>query len=81
MNRVVPAGEVLGAAMGMAEGFAAKPPGAMRIARDAFMRINDSDYRRAVASVVDTMALMADSEETRSALRRFLDRGKEEGRT
>lgn len=78
VNRVVPAGEALCVAVGMAEGFAAKPPWAVRIARDAFMRINDSDYRRAIASVVDTMAVMADSEETQSALRRFLDRGKRE---
>ncbi len=81
VNRVVPAGEALRAAIGMAAGLAAKPPGAVRIARDAFMRINDSDYRREIASVVDAMAMMADSEETRSALRRFLDRGKQEGKT
>ncbi len=76
VNRVVPAGEVRRAAMGMAQGFARKPPGAMRIARDAFMRINDLDDRRSIAGIVDTMALMADGEETRRALRRFLDRGK-----
>jgi enoyl-CoA hydratase/carnithine racemase len=76
VNRVVPACGLRRAAMAMAEGFACKPPAAMKLARDSFMRINDLDYRRSIAGIVDTMALMADSEETRSALRRFLDGGK-----
>ena len=78
VNRVVKSAELGRAAMAMAEGFAAKPPAAMRLARDAFMRINDADDRRSIARVVDTMALMADSDETRDALRRFLGRSKEE---
>ncbi len=78
VNKVVETSELKPAAMAVAEGFAAKPPAAMRLARDAFMRINDADYRRSIASVVDTMAMMADSDETREALRRFLGRNKGE---
>ena len=78
VNRVVETAGLRRAATAMAEGFAAKPPAAMRLARDAFMRINDADYRRSIAGVVDTMAKMADSDETRDALRRFLDRSKGE---
>lgn len=78
VNRVVASADLGPAAMAMAKSFATKPPAAMKLARDAFMRINDTGYRDAIASVVDTMALMVDSEETRDALRRFLGQSKEE---
>ena len=47
-----------------------------KIAREHFMRINDRDYRSEIASVVDTMAAMIDSPETRAALERFLSKSK-----
>lgn len=71
VNRLAGPGDALAVAMTMARSFAQKPPGAMTIARENFMRINDKDYRSQIASVVDEMAEMVDSEETQIALRRF----------
>jgi enoyl-CoA hydratase/carnithine racemase len=74
VNRSVADGELMASAMAMARSFADKPAGAVKLARDNFMRINDRDYRSQIASVVDTMADMIDGEETQNALRRFLKR-------
>ncbi len=72
VNRVVDTGDLMATAMTMARDFAAKPPEAVKLGRAAFMDINDDGYRQSIASVVETMALMIDSDETRDALRRFL---------
>ncbi len=72
VSRLAEPEEALTSALAMARTFAEKPPVAMRHAREHFMRINDHDYRREIAGVVDTMAAMIDSAETRTALERFL---------
>jgi len=74
VNRVVDANDLMATAMTMARDFAAKPPQAIKLGRAAFMDINDDGYRQSIASVVETMALMIDSDETQDALRRFLKR-------
>jgi enoyl-CoA hydratase/carnithine racemase len=74
VNRTMPPGDLMAAAMTMAREFTRKPAGAVKLARDNFMRINDRDYRSQIASVVDTMAGMIDGQETQDALRRFLKR-------
>ena len=74
VNRTMPAGDLMTTAMDMAIEFAQKPAGAVKLARENFMRINDRSYRSEIASVVDTMADMVDSEETQEALRKFLGR-------
>ena len=74
VTRVAEPGEARASALAMARSFAQKPPDAMRHAREHFMRINDRDYRSKIASVVDTMATMIDSAETRHALEKFLKR-------
>jgi enoyl-CoA hydratase/carnithine racemase len=74
VNRVVYTGDLMATAMTMARDFAAKPSQAVKLGRAAFMDINDDGYRQSIASVVETMALMIDSDETRDALRRFLRR-------
>ena len=74
VNQVTPPADVQKAALAIARRLAAKPPEAMKLAREHFMRINDRDYRNDIASVVDTMAAMIDSPETRIALERFLKR-------
>ena len=74
VNQVVEADRLRDAAMTMAETFAAKPPQSVKLGRDALMVINDVGYRQSIASIVDTMAEMIDSDETRKALRRFLKR-------
>jgi enoyl-CoA hydratase/carnithine racemase len=72
VNRVVKADDLMATAM--ARDFAAKPPQAIKLGRAAFMGINDDGYRQSIASVVETMAVMIDSDETQDALRRFLNR-------
>lgn len=72
VNRVVDAGDLMAAAMTMARDFAAKPHQAIKLGRAAFMDINDDGYRKSIASVVEAMAVMIDSDETQDALRRFL---------
>jgi enoyl-CoA hydratase len=74
VNRVVDTGDLMATAMTMARDFAAKPPQAVKLGRAAFMDINDDGYRQSIASVVETMALMIDSDETQDALRHFLRR-------
>ena len=74
VNRVVKADDLMATAMTMARDFAAKPPQAIKLGRAAFMGINDDGYRQSIASVVETMAVMIDSDETQDALRRFLKR-------
>lgn len=76
VTRLAEPGEALTSALALARAFAGKPPEAMQIAREHFMRINDRDYRSEIASVVDTMAAMIDSAETRAALERFLSKSK-----
>ena len=76
VNRVVDGGALLHTAMTVARRFAAKPPHAAKLGRDAFMAINDAGYRESIAGVVETMATMIDSDETQAALRRFLKREK-----
>lgn len=74
VNRLAEPGGALATAMTLAKSFAQKPASAVAIARENFMRINDRDYRNQIASVVDEMARMVDSEETQHALRTFLNR-------
>ena len=76
INHAYPADDLMARAWAMADGFAGKPAGAMAIARDNFMRINDKDYRSEIAGIVDTMSAMIDSDETRDALQQFLGRHK-----
>ena len=62
VNEVVPRDQVLERARTLARRLARKSPLAMRLLRDAFMRANDLDYRRAMESVVETMCLLKESE-------------------
>ena len=48
VNKVVPAAQVMDEARALAKDFAAKSPLVMELARDAFMRANDFEYRRAI---------------------------------
>ncbi len=53
VQRVAPSSEATRAALEMAATFAAKPVDAVRMARAAFMRQNDTDYRRSIATAVE----------------------------
>lgn len=74
VNDVVPRAEVLECARALARRLAQKPPGAMKLLRDAFMRANDLDYRRAMEGVVETMCSLKDTEDSKEALRAFVEK-------
>jgi enoyl-CoA hydratase len=74
VNEVVPRAEVLPRARALAQRLAAKSPVAMKLLRDAFMRANDLDYRRAMEGVVETMCSLKDTADSREALRAFAEK-------
>lgn len=74
VNEVVPRAEVLPRARALARRLAAKSPVAMKLLRDAFVRANDLDYRRAMESVVETMCSLKDTADSKEALRAFAEK-------
>jgi len=74
VNEVVPRAEVLPRARALARRLAAKSPVAMKLLRDAFMRANDLDYRRAMEGVVETMCSLKDTADSKEALRAFAEK-------
>jgi len=74
VNTVVPREQVLPTAVALAARLARKSPIAMKLLRDAFMRANDLDYRRAMESVVETMCQLKDTHDSGEALRAFVDK-------
>ena len=74
VNEIVPRAEVLPRARALAKRLAGKSPVAMKLLRDAFMRANDLDYRRAMESVVETMCSLKDTADSKEALRAFSEK-------
>lgn len=74
VNEVVPRDQVMDTARHLARRLAAKSPIAMKLLRDAFMRANDLDYRRAMESVVETMCSLKDARDSREALLAFVEK-------
>lgn len=74
VNEVVPRAEVLPRARALAKRLAAKSPVAMKLLRDAFVRANDLDYRRGMEGVVETMCSLKDTEDSKEALRAFVEK-------
>ena len=73
VNHVVPAGEAQAKAQALARNFAAKSPQVMRLARQAFMRANDLDYRRGIENVAETMCNVVATEDSKEGLAAFLE--------
>jgi len=74
VNHVVPRDRVMETARDLARRLAQKSPIAMKLLRDAFVRANDLDYRRAIEGVVETMCSLKDTEDSREALRAFVEK-------
>lgn len=75
VSRVVPDDKVVDAALELAQTFAEKPPGVMRLARNAFMRATDT--RSEIGYAVENFCSAINTEEARSGLAAFLQkRGK-----
>ncbi|MEM6439319.1 MAG: enoyl-CoA hydratase/isomerase family protein [Pseudomonadota bacterium] len=74
VSRVSPSERLEKDAMALARSLAAKPPVATRLARRAFMRANDLDYRRGVANAVEDFVNVATLPEAQEGLRAFLEK-------
>ena len=74
VSRVVPEGRALDEARALARDFASKPPTVMKLGHAAFMRFNDQDYRRDIASVVETFCTIAATDESREGIRAFVEK-------
>lgn len=76
VNRVVPQENVLTAARAMAQEFAAKSPVVMQLARDAFLRANDFEYRRAIENTVETICNIIATDDAQEGLAAFNEKRK-----
>jgi enoyl-CoA hydratase len=74
VSKIVPDSELDTAAMVLATDFAAKSPAVMGLARAAFMRQNDLDYRRSVASAVEDFCNVAVTAAAQEGIRAFLEK-------
>lgn len=71
VNKVVPQDRVLDEARAMARDFAARSPLVMELARDAFMRANDFEYRRAIENTVETICNIIETDDAQEGLAAF----------
>jgi enoyl-CoA hydratase/carnithine racemase len=79
VSRVVPDAEVEQAALRLAGTFAAKSPDVMRLGRAAFMRQNDLDYRRSIASAAEDFCNVSMTQAAQEGLKAFVDKGPQRG--
>jgi enoyl-CoA hydratase/carnithine racemase len=71
VNRVVPQEQVLPEARALAREFAAKSPVVMKLARDAYLRANDFEYRRAIENTVETICNIIATPDAQEGLAAF----------
>jgi enoyl-CoA hydratase len=74
VSKIVADAELDAAAMVLAADFAAKSTTVMGLARAAFMRQNDLDYRRSVASAVEDFCNVAATAAAQEGIRAFLEK-------
>ncbi|MGO9361183.1 MAG: enoyl-CoA hydratase/isomerase family protein [Xanthobacteraceae bacterium] len=74
VNRVVPDGQLDGEALALAAQFAAKSETVVRMARAAFMRQIDLDYRRSIANAVEDFCNVAVTDAAQEGLRAFVEK-------
>ena len=71
VNRVVAQDKVMDEARALARDFAAKSPVVMQLARDAYMRANDFEYRRAIENTVETICNIIATPDAQEGLAAF----------
>lgn len=76
INRAVPRDQVLDEARRLAKTLAAKSPTVMKLARDAFMRANDFEYRRNIENVVETICNIIETDDAQEGLAAFNEKRK-----
>jgi enoyl-CoA hydratase/carnithine racemase len=74
VSRVVDDALGLEEARKLADVLAAKSPQVMKMARAAFMRANDADYRRSVAGAVESFCTVAATDDSREGVAAFLEK-------
>jgi len=74
VNHVVPDGQVMDKAMELATKLADKSPVVMKMGRDAYMRAIDTDYRRSVENVAETMCNVVATEDSVEGLAAFMEK-------
>ena len=74
VSQVFPAAELQAGADALARTLAGKSAQITRLAREAFMRANDLDYRRGVGGAVETFCNIAMSEDAREGLAAFVEK-------
>jgi enoyl-CoA hydratase len=74
VSKIVADAELDATAMALAADFAAKSPAVMGLARAAFMRQNDLDYRRSVADAVEDFCNAATTAVAQEGIRAFLEK-------
>ena len=73
-SRIAEPGTALPTAHALARVLAAKPARVMRMAREAFVRECDADYRRGVAAAVENFCNVAATPESKAGIRAFVER-------
>ncbi len=74
VNHIVDDENVMEKARELAGKFAQKSPLVMRMGRNAWMRANDLDYRRAIENVAETMCAIVETEESQEGLKAFIEK-------
>src|SRR5215468_7534792 len=74
VSRIVPDADLDAEASALARTFAAKSPVVMRLARAAFMRQNDLDYRRSIANAVEDFCNVTMTDAAQDGLRAFVEK-------
>lgn len=74
INLAVPTDQVMEEARKMARIFAQKSPVVMKLARDAFMRANDFEYRRNIENVVETICNIIATDDAQEGLNAFAEK-------
>jgi enoyl-CoA hydratase len=74
ISKVVPDDELDAAAMALAANFAGKSRTVMRLARAAFMRQNDLDYRRSIANAVEDFCNVVTTDAAQEGIRAFVEK-------
>jgi enoyl-CoA hydratase/carnithine racemase len=74
INHVVPDDQVMDKAMEIARKLAAKSPVVMKLGRDAYMRAVDTEYRRDVENMAETMRNVVATDDSREGLAAFMEK-------
>ncbi|MDP6688204.1 MAG: enoyl-CoA hydratase/isomerase family protein [Alphaproteobacteria bacterium] len=74
VNHVMPDDQVLDKALEIAGKLAAKSPVVMKLGRDAYMRAIDTDYRRSIENVAETMCNVVATADSREGLTAFMEK-------